>query len=94
MILPIWKDVSESDVKTFSPILASRLGADAAVGVPRIVEEIRRAVGLIDRSKQLSTAAWMEKLKKLDEDVGHARREADFSATREAVELVTKVAFE
>ncbi len=80
VILPIWKDVSESDVKIFSPILASRLGADAAVGVPRIVEEIRRAVGLIDRSKQLSTAAWMEK--------------ADFSATSEAVELVTKVAFE
>jgi len=67
VILPIWKDVSESDVKTFSPILASRLGADAAVGIPRIVEEIRRAVGLIDRSKQLSTAAWKDKLRRLDE---------------------------
>jgi hypothetical protein len=94
VILPIWKDVSESDVKSFSPILASRLGADAAVGIPRIVEEIRRAVGLIDRSKELSTSAWKDKLKKLDEDVGHARRVTEFSATRDAVELVTKVAFE
>jgi TIR domain len=94
VILPIWKNVSESDVKTFSPILASRLGADAAAGIPQIVEEIRRAVGLIDRSKQLLSSTWKDKLKKLDEDVGHARRVTEFSATYDAVELVTKIAFE
>jgi len=81
VILPIWKDVTESDVKSFSPILASRLGADAAAGITKIVEDIRRAVGLVDRYKQISSAAWRDKLKKFDEDVGHARRVEQFSDT-------------
>jgi hypothetical protein len=94
VILPIWKNVSEADVKTFSPILASRLGADAAVGIPKIVEEIRRAVGLVDRYKQLSSSEWKDKLKKLDENLGHERRVEQFSSTTEAVELVSRVAIE
>jgi hypothetical protein len=94
VILPIWKNVSEADVKTFSPILASRLGADAADGIPKIVEDIRRAVGLVDRYKQLSSSLWKDKLKKLDEDVGHAKRVEQFSGTTQAVELVSKVAIE
>jgi len=57
-------------VKSFSPILASRLGADAAAGIPKIVEDIRRAVGLVDRYKQISSSAWKDKLKKLDDDLG------------------------
>src|SRR5205085_8563712 len=64
VILPVWKDVSEAEVKAFSPILASRLGADAAVGIPMIVEEIRRAVGLVDRYKEISSSGWKDKLKK------------------------------
>jgi TIR domain len=94
VILPIWKDVSESDVKGFSPILASRLGADAALGVDRIVEEIRRAVGLVDRLREISSSGWKAKLRKLDEDVAHARKVETFSATGEAVELVSRVAIE
>ena len=94
VILPIWKDVSESDVKSFSPILASRLGADAALGVHRIVEEIRRAVGLVDRLREISSSGWKTKLRKLDEDVVHARKVETFSATGEAVELVSRVATE
>jgi hypothetical protein len=94
VILPIWKDVSESEVKSFSPILASRLGANAAAGIPRTVEDIRRAVGLVDRYKQISSSIWRDKLKKLDEDVGHARRVEQFSSTTEAVQVVSKVALE
>jgi TIR domain len=94
VILPIWKEVSESEVRSFSPILASRLGADATAGAPKIVEDIRRAVGLVDRYKELSSSVWRDKFKKLDEDVGHARRVEQFSATGEAVELVSKIAFE
>lgn len=94
VILPIWKDVSESEVKAFSPILASRIGADARVGIAKIVEDIRRAVGLVDRYKQIASSVWKDKLKKLDEDIGHARRVEQFSNTVEAVHLVSKVATE
>lgn len=94
VILPVWKDVSEAEVKAFSPILASRLGADAAVGIPKIVEEIRRAVGLIDRYKEISSSVWKDKLKTLDSDVSHAKKVEQFSSTGEAVELVSRVAFE
>src|SRR5439155_15237595 len=94
VILPIWKDVSESEVRSFSPILASRLGADAAAGLPKIVEDIRRAVGLVDRYKQISSSHWKERMKQLDADVAHAKRVEQLSSTGEAVELVSKVAFE
>jgi hypothetical protein len=93
VILPIWKDVSVAEVKEFSPILASRLAGDASAGIPKIVNDIRRTVGLVDRYKQISSA-WKQKLKKLHEDVGHARRVAQFSGTEEAVALVSKVALE
>jgi hypothetical protein len=94
VILPIWKDISESEVRSFSPILASRLGADAGAGIPKIVEDIRRAVGLVDRYKQISSSHWKERMKQLDADVAHAKRIAQLSRTGEAVELVSKVAFE
>jgi hypothetical protein len=92
VILPIWKGVSEAGVKSFSPILASRLGADASAGIPKIVEDIRRAVGLVDRYKQISSSVWEDKLKRLDEDVGHARRVEKFSRSEDAVGLVSNAA--
>jgi hypothetical protein len=94
VILPVWKDVTESDVRGFSPILASRLGADASAGVTKVVEDIRRAVGLVDRYKQLGSSAWKAKLRLLNEDIGHARRVEQFSRTEEAVRLVSKAALE
>ena len=94
VILPIWKSVGESELRSFSPILASRLAANAADGIPKVVEDIRRAVGLVDRYKQISAAVWKDKLKKLDEDLGHAQRVEQFSRTGEAVELVSRVALE
>ena len=94
VILPIWKDVAESEVRSFSPILASRLGTNSGVGIPKIVEDIRRAVGLVDRYKQISSSAWKDKLKKLDQNLGHARQVEQFSRTEEAVQLVSSVAVE
>src|ERR1035438_1749005 len=46
IILPVWKDVSEEEVKAFSPILAGRLGVPTSPGGDKIVggiREIRRA---------------------------------------------------
>lgn len=40
VVLALWKDVNEGDVKAFSPILAGKLAAMAAHGVAAVVEEI------------------------------------------------------
>ncbi len=44
VILPIWKEVTEEDVKRVSPILAGQLAVLASEGIPRVVELIRLAV--------------------------------------------------
>ena len=54
IILPIWKDISEADVKRFSPILAGRLAAVASDGVERVVSQIERAVQASDRTREVT----------------------------------------
>lgn len=44
IILPVWKDVTEEDVKAVSPILAGVLGVPASKGIETVVGEIERAV--------------------------------------------------
>jgi hypothetical protein len=45
VILPVWKDVTAEDVRSFSPILASRLAVSTDRGIDRVVNEIKKAVG-------------------------------------------------
>jgi len=54
MILPVWKDVSVDDVKRFSPILAGRLGANASEGVEKVLNELRRAIEVSIRTREIS----------------------------------------
>jgi hypothetical protein len=55
IILPIWKDVTERDVKEYSPILALRYAALASAGVENVVEKIRIAVETSERKRELTT---------------------------------------
>lgn len=91
VILPIWKDVTEEDVKAFSPILAGRLGVPSADGIERIILEIKRAVGLTQRVRDLSQSRWKEKFALLDEDVAHRKAVAARSGTVEGVRQVTEI---
>jgi hypothetical protein len=54
IILPVWKDVSEEEVKAFSPILAGRLGVPTSQGVEKVVEEIRFAVQASEKQRELT----------------------------------------
>ena len=54
MILPIWKDITEDEVKAYSPILASRLAVSTTAGLTRVLEEIRIAVGVSKRQQELT----------------------------------------
>jgi hypothetical protein len=53
MILPIWKDVGEKEVKEFSPTLSGRLGGTATGGIQTVVDGIRRAVEVAQREAVL-----------------------------------------
>jgi len=53
IILPVWYSVDEKAVRDFSPILADRLAVDAAKGLSRVVEEIKIAVGVSQRAKEV-----------------------------------------
>ena len=92
VILPIWKDVTEDDVKAFSPILAGRLGVPSADGIERIIYEIQRAVGLTERVRDLSQSKWKERFASLDIDLAHRKAVAARSATVEGVRQVTEIA--
>lgn len=54
IILPIWKDITEDEVKTCSPILASRVALSTTAGLPKVLEEIRLVVGVSKRQRELS----------------------------------------
>lgn len=67
VILPIWKDIDEAGVKAYSPILAGRLAVSAAEGIDRVVESIKRAVGLTERVREFSQFdALTLRMKRLD----------------------------
>jgi len=51
VILPIWKDVTETEVRMYSPILADRVAVMASQGVKAVVSEIERSIEFFDRGK-------------------------------------------
>src|ERR1700736_2985896 len=44
IIIPIWHNVTQSDVKQYSPILAARYASVSAKGVDQVVADIKNAV--------------------------------------------------
>jgi hypothetical protein len=54
IILPIWKDITEDEVKAASPILASKVGVSTRDGLPKVLEEIRLAVDVSKRQRELT----------------------------------------
>ncbi len=88
VILPIWKDVKEDEVRDFSPILATRVGVSTDRGIEQVVHEIKRAVGLVDRYKGLEASAWKSKFAALNADIAHKKAAEALSRTNEGVEIV------
>jgi len=65
IILPVWKDVTAADVKSYSPILANKLAVSASEGLQRVVDEIRIAVSVSERKDEISADATTSKVKAL-----------------------------
>lgn len=95
IILPIWKDVTEQDVRSFSPILAGRLGAPTNGGVEPVVEEICRAVEAADRVASFSNVENAISLfKALDKEVLGTKRADELARSVQGVQIIDAAAKE
>lgn len=89
VVLPIWKDVTEVDVKAFSPILASKLAAMASHGVPAVVDEIKRAVDTtrtVEKFSAIENA--LSRFRSLDQRVSGSKRAQQLGSSEEGVQIV------
>jgi hypothetical protein len=95
VILPIWKDVGEEEVKKFSVMLAGRLGAPTVGGVHAVVGEIRRAVEASQRTTELSKSpSPLDRLKKLEQNVVSEKKSRALANSYEGVRLTGDAATE
>lgn len=89
VILPIWKDVTEADVKAFSPIISTKLAAMASHGVSAVVDEIKRA---IDTARTVAMFSAIEnatsRFRDLDQQVAGSLRAKNLAGTEEGITIV------
>lgn len=89
LILPIWKDVEEAEVKAFSPMLAGRLGSRASEGIPRVVESLNRAMEVANRVASFSEAGSLtERLRAVSTGIEVAKKNAQLIDSVNGVELI------
>jgi TIR domain len=93
VILPIWKDIGEEEVKASYPILADRFALRASDGVEKVVEGIRFAVDASARQRQLTgLESALERFKGLDETLTELRESKLLLDKEEGVTLVVQAA--
>ncbi len=91
IILPIWKDVSVEDVRTFSPILAGRLAVPSSEGVQAVVAEIKRAVEVSERTRELTILeSATQRVRKLDQSLTEKREAERLLNSTKGMQLVSK----
>lgn len=88
IILPIWKDVTEADVKAYSPILADRLAISASAGIPSIVHEIKIAVAVAQRKDEIARDAATGKVRALVQTMAEKREAERLGNSEEGAQLV------
>jgi len=93
IILPIWKDVTREDVVKFSPILADRLAVSTSLGLLKVVSEIRLAVDVSERKRQLTNLeSATKRLAGLDQSLAEKRTAQILLNSEEGVRLVSGAA--
>jgi hypothetical protein len=100
LILPVWHGVTESEVKSFSPLLAGVLGVSTNIGVPGVVEALRRSITASTRTRDIAlssagtTAALMlaRKITSKDKEEQFYRTESGVAVLKEeAARIVEKI---
>jgi hypothetical protein len=89
IILPVWKDVSQDDVTRFSPILAGRLATNASEGIDKVVNDLRRAVEVSDRVREVSASdSVIQKARSIDQTLQERANADRLSRCEEGVAIV------
>jgi hypothetical protein len=91
VILPIRKGVTMEDLQRYSPMLAGHFSVSADSGIPNVVLEIKKAVGLVARVKSIASP-WHEKYAALDKDITHKMKAQGRSDSVEGVQQVSAAA--
>ena len=89
----VWKDVTREDVVKFSPILADRLAVSPSLGLLKVVSEIRLAVDVSERKRQLTNLeSATKRLAGLDQSLAEKRTAQILLNSEEGVRLVSGAA--
>src|SRR6266567_1125697 len=89
IILPIWKGVTEDDVKQYSPLLAGKVAVSASQGLPKVVEEIELAVNVSERKRELTGLdAAAQRVRALEQTLAETRHSEKLLQTPDGAKLV------
>jgi DNA polymerase III alpha subunit len=53
LILPIWKDITKEEITQYTPVIAERLAIKSTEGIPKIISELMKVVGVSNRTKEI-----------------------------------------
>ncbi len=89
IILPIWQEITEEEVKAHSPILAGRLAVSTTQGLPRVLDEIRLAVTVSERQRNLTALdAVAQRVQSLKTTIAHKRHVETLLRSEHGTKLV------
>jgi len=93
VILPVWHQVGVEEVRSYSPILAGRLGIGTVEGIPAIVAAIHAAVDAANRTAEFDlTTSLKSRLLRIDGQLVDERRSKQLLNTPEGVRIVRDAA--
>jgi hypothetical protein len=87
IIIPIWHNVTENEVKQYSAILAGRVGSISKKGPDQVVADIKRAVDFGERGKELADPV-KTKFAAINRMAAQYRKFDQLGSTEQGVRLV------
>ncbi len=91
IILPVWKGVTSDDVAEYSPMLASKIAVSDSEGLPKVIEEIKLAVSVSDRKRELTTVdAAMQRVEAFRQTMAERQRADQLLRSEQGVKLVSE----
>ncbi|MEY2482220.1 MAG: hypothetical protein QOK24_748 [Verrucomicrobiota bacterium] len=93
IILPVWRGLTEADVKNYSPILADRYAANGSDSVEAVVAALRFAIDAADRQRKLGPVeSALQRFKLLAETIKEAREGSELLQSEQGATLVATAA--
>jgi hypothetical protein len=89
IILPVWKGVTSDYVAAYSPMLASKIAVSDSEGLPKVIEEIKLAVSVSDRKRELTTLdTAMQRVEAFRQTMAERHRAEQLLMSEQGVKLV------